>query len=373
MRRVALIVVPLALGIAMPAHGMTCSTGSAVSNPAANPGLVADCTALLAANQVWGGILDWSTQRPMSQWEGVRLSGSPTRVTLLSLEAQGLSGSIPRELGSLSNLGFLSLGHNELSGSIPRELGNLSNLWSLSLSSNELSGSIPRELGSLSNLRGLSLSSNELSGNIPRELGSLSNLTFLSLSSNELSGSIPRELGSLSNLWSLSLSSNELSGSIPRELGSLSNLWSLSLSSNELSGRVPIELGNLTILRVLYIQDNNLTGCVTDSLQGRLTSYDLGDLSFCDVPGKPAAPNLTHPSGRTLRVTWTAPTNTGPPIIGYRGRVPPGGEQRRLYPQELRFGDTIDPDHGIGPGHRVRGAGAGRERGRSRSMVGLEP
>ena len=325
MRRVALIVVPLALGIAMPAHGMTCSTGSAVSNPAANPGLVADCTALLAANQVWGGILDWSTQRPMSQWEGVRLSGSPTRVTLLSLEAQGLSGSIPRELGSLSNLGFLSLGHNELSGSIPRELGNLSNLWSLSLSSNELSGSIPRELGSLSNLRGLSLSSNELSGNIPRELGSLSNLTFLSLSSNELSGSIPRELGSLSNLWSLSLSSNELSGSIPRELGSLSNLWSLSLSSNELSGRVPIELGNLTILRVLYIQDNNLTGCVTDSLQGRLTSYDLGDLSFCDVPGKPAAPNLTHPSGRTLRVTWTAPTNTGPPIIGYQVEYRPAG------------------------------------------------
>ena len=103
-RRVALIVVPLALGIAMPAHGMTCSTGSAVSNPAANPGLVADCTALLAANQGWGGTLNWSTQRPMSQWEGVTLGGSPSRVTELSLSQEGLSGSIPAELGSLTEL-----------------------------------------------------------------------------------------------------------------------------------------------------------------------------------------------------------------------------------------------------------------------------
>ena len=181
-RRLPLVVVPLALGIAMPAHGMTCSTGSAVSNPSANPGLVADCTALLAANQVWGGTLDWSTQRPMSQWEGVTLGGSPTRVTKLSLGAKGLSGSIPRELGSLSNLTELLLHGNELTGSIPRALGSLSNLTLLALHINELTGSIPRELGSLSNLDQLALHANELTGSIPRELSELTNLQYLFLS-----------------------------------------------------------------------------------------------------------------------------------------------------------------------------------------------
>ena len=64
-----------------------------------------------------------------------------------------MSGEIPPELGSLSNLTVLVLSVNELSGEIPAELGSLSNLTDLYLSSNELSGEIPAELGSLSNLR----------------------------------------------------------------------------------------------------------------------------------------------------------------------------------------------------------------------------
>ena len=59
---------------------------------------------------------------------------------------------------------------NALSGEIPPELGSLSNLWSLELKDNDLSGEIPPELGSLSNLRALDLSGNELSGCVPSSL-----------------------------------------------------------------------------------------------------------------------------------------------------------------------------------------------------------
>ena len=47
------------------------------------------------------------------------------------------------------------------------------------LSENQLSGEIPAELGSLSNLISLILDNNALSGEIPAELGSLSNLISL--------------------------------------------------------------------------------------------------------------------------------------------------------------------------------------------------
>ena len=127
-RRVALVVVPLALGIATPAQGMTCSTGSAVSNPSANPGLVADCTVLLNAKQAWGGPQDWRTDRPMEDWDGVTLGGSPRRVTILDLGFKRLSGSIPADLGNLSKLTQLDLYANDLSG---RSLSNFSNLLQL--------------------------------------------------------------------------------------------------------------------------------------------------------------------------------------------------------------------------------------------------
>ena len=157
----------------------------------------------------------------------------------------------------MTNLESLSLGYNQLSGSIPAELGSLTNL---SLGSNQLS--IPTELGSLTNLESLSLGSNQLSGSIPAELGSLTNLTSLWLYGNQLSGGIPTELGSLTNLTSLSLSGNQLSGGIPTELGSLTNLTYLYLHENSLTGCIPRELGGATKLQYLLLHNNSLIGVI---------------------------------------------------------------------------------------------------------------
>ena len=68
---------------------------------------------------------------------------------------------------------------------------------------NQLTGTIPEELGNLTNLKSLYLSDNKLAGTIPEELGNLTNLEFLSLFDNQLTGMIPEELGSLINLKSL--------------------------------------------------------------------------------------------------------------------------------------------------------------------------
>lgn len=80
-------------------------------------------------------------------WYGVTCSsGSVSRI---GLYRNSLSGSIPAELGNLTNLTTLYLYDNSLSGSIPAELGNLTSLIRLDLYNNSLSGSIPAELGNL--------------------------------------------------------------------------------------------------------------------------------------------------------------------------------------------------------------------------------
>ena len=58
---------------------------------------------------------------------------------------------------------------NDLIGSIPSELGKLTQLQSLYLADNELTGYIPSELGAIRFLRKLELRNNDLSGTIPSE------------------------------------------------------------------------------------------------------------------------------------------------------------------------------------------------------------
>ena len=150
-----------------------CATGGAVTDAATSPGLVADCTALLAARDTLAGTaaLNWSADLAIDRWEGVRTTGTPPRVTSLNVYDKRLTGKIPEQLGSLTylkNLRFLS--YNLLSESIPAALGSLTYLKDLDLADNRLSGPIPAELGSLVNLRYLVLYGNRLTGCIPAEL-----------------------------------------------------------------------------------------------------------------------------------------------------------------------------------------------------------
>jgi hypothetical protein len=203
-------------------------------------------------------------------WYGVTCGGGT--VTSLSLSNNGLSGSIPSQIGNLSRLFYLIMDRNDLSGVIPAELGNLPNLTNLSLHTNQLGGSIPATLGTLTSLTQMTLGSNQLTGSIPPELGGMSSIRYnLDLSFNQLTGSIPEEIGDLRNLQRLALQFNQLSGSIPSQLGDLSFLQWLDLSNNQLSGGLPPELGDLSFLERMILHTNQLTGSIPVEL-GNLSS-----------------------------------------------------------------------------------------------------
>ena len=207
---------------------------------------------------------NWLSDKLLDDWYGVK-TNKHDHVVRLSLRLNRLSGSIPPEIGNLSNLTFLYLNKNQLSGPIPPEIGNLTKLYTLFLYNNHLTGAIPPELGNLSELRELYLENNQLSGSIPSTLGNLSTLTHLYLQGNQLSGPIPPEIGNLSNLEILNLDYNQLSGPIPPELGYLNRISQLNLANNQLSGPIPLELRNIKYAWVFLSGNPNL--CMPSTLR----------------------------------------------------------------------------------------------------------
>ena len=268
----------------------SCVNGGAVAD-AANTGRISDCEALLAGMDTLAGTaatrsLNWAADTPIADWYGVVLSGTPQRVTQLRLHGQDanadtgmaeakLNGTIPAELGLLSELTVLYLHRNNLTGEIPGALGNLTNLEWVSLYGNGLSGEIPAELAKLSNLKRLYLNHNDLTGQIPGALGGLSNLTHLFLHRNQLTGTIPAaEWNGLDNLVWMSLYSNDLTGGIPTELTGLASLKRLYLHENKnLGGTIPDSLGQMSTLTHLLLLRTGVSGPIPDSL-GELSNLE---------------------------------------------------------------------------------------------------
>ncbi|KAM3317705.1 hypothetical protein ACQJBY_035421 [Aegilops geniculata] len=211
--------------------------------------------------------------------------GNLSQLSILSAYQGNLEGPIPASLGDLKKLVVLDLSMNyRLNGSIPREIFKLPSLSRyLDLSYNSLSGPLPNEVGSLSNLNRLALSGNRLSGKIPDNIQNCVVLESLRLYNNSFEGSIPQSLTNIKGLRILVLTMNKFSGNIPEALGSIRNLEGLYLAQNNLSGSIPLVLQNLTSLSELDISFNNLQGEVPNDGVFRNITYLAvnGNVNLC--------------------------------------------------------------------------------------------
>jgi hypothetical protein len=220
----------------------------------------------------------------VSLWDSLYYAES---ITEFDFSNNGLSGSIPSEIGLFTNLNYLDLSNNNLNGSIPNELGDLSNLEYLNFAFNQLSGSIPNSIGNLISLKELRLFQNELTGSIPNELGNLGELIHINLRNNNLTGSIPSNLANLNLLEILYLHNNQLSGNIPTGIFGLTNLKRIFLNNNQLSGSISSNISDLISINKFRVESNNITGVIPQEICNMnlewedSISFNISNNQFC--------------------------------------------------------------------------------------------
>ena len=261
----------------------------------------------------WTNNTNWLSDAPLDEWRGVRLTRTG-RVSFVWLEANGLSGEIPPEVGNLSSLEELNLANNNLRGELPPELGRLQNLIILRLHGNQFSGQLPPELGSIGTLRSVWVEGSEFTGCAPDILHDGTPIPLdlpkcdvpdhpaeraalvafynastpgrhLELAPSWLSDTPVGEWEGVStdsegHVVSLDLSRSAIiyggwAGRLPPELGSLSRLVVLNLEESQsgsggLTGEIPRELGDLTNLRILRIGYNGASGGLSGEIPPEL-------------------------------------------------------------------------------------------------------
>uniref|UniRef100_A0A7S0WWQ8 Protein kinase domain-containing protein n=1 Tax=Pyramimonas obovata TaxID=1411642 RepID=A0A7S0WWQ8_9CHLO len=163
----------------------------------------------------------------------------PATCTQLWLHSSGLTGTIPTEIGLLTQLKHAFLNNNDMTGKIPTEIGQLKQLEQIDLSINGLTGMIPTEIGRLTKLTKIHLDNNDLMGTIPTEIGQLAQLESIDLSNNGLTGTIPTEIERLMQLTVMDLRSNYLTGTIPTEVGQLTQLGVIMVDPSFGNGASP--------------------------------------------------------------------------------------------------------------------------------------
>ena len=120
---------------------------------------------------------DWFTKRPLKRchWSRVKCDKSGNIVSLI-FNHDELNGFIPAELSGLVYLEELDLFSNgQLTGSLPSELGLLTQLTFLQVHHTSISGPVPTELGSLSALEELLMDNTGMTGTMPAQVCALRN------------------------------------------------------------------------------------------------------------------------------------------------------------------------------------------------------
>ncbi|GKV53024.1 hypothetical protein SLEP1_g59574, partial [Rubroshorea leprosula] len=258
------------------------------------------------------------------------------QIESISLLGNRLTGSIPKQIGSLSTLRIFTVEFNNLSGTLPPELGNLAGIENLHFTSNYFTGELPPEFARLTSLKDFRISDNQFTGKIPNFIQNWTNLEKLLIQASGLMGPIPSNINALAKLTDLRIS--DLNGTdptkfpqltsrklktlilrscnivdkLPDYLGKMTSLTTLDLSFNNLSGEIPLSFMNLMeTTNYIYLTGNLLSGIICPQI---LESGKNVDLSYNNF-----TPESTCPQQR-VNLFASYPGSNEPGVFSCLGR-----------------------------------------------------
>ncbi|XP_041995875.1 receptor-like protein EIX1 [Salvia splendens] len=202
-----------------------------------------------------------------------RFMGSMKQLEHLNLRACYLHGTLPPQLGNLTNLRTLNLWGPLRSENLDW-LSHLSLLNRLDLSLIDLSHtSWLQQILKLRSLQELSLAYSNIGATIPAGVPSANSssvsLSILDLSCNALvSSNLDWLFNTSTRLSILNMRRNKLDGQIPHVFGRLVLLEDLDLSGNMLEGGISESLRNLSHLQALDLSSNDFSGDLEDFYLG---------------------------------------------------------------------------------------------------------
>ncbi|CAK9258985.1 unnamed protein product [Sphagnum jensenii] len=208
---------------------------------------------------------------PNTNNEG-NITNCSASITGLSLTDASIVGTLPEEIGNLSNLFDLTLANNPaLSGALPSGLLELVGLSILDLHNCSFNGTIDDTLFYLSTLVEVDLSANQFTGQLPNFGGAIY-LQTLNISHNQLWGPSPPfyngttdyGLLNLTLLTKVDFSGKKLLGP-PPNFSASSTLQFVNLSSNLFMNQTYLPyFNNASTLTILDLSNNNFIGSLPD-------------------------------------------------------------------------------------------------------------
>ncbi|KAJ4901295.1 Leucine-rich repeat protein kinase family protein [Raphanus sativus] len=205
-------------------------------------------------------------------------------------QGKGVTGTLPPDLGKLSELIVLEFFSNKISGPIPN-LSGLTHLQTLNLRDN-LFDSTPKNLFSgMNSLQEVYLNNNPFPAwEIPetvKETTSLKNLSLINCNIRQgkgVTGTLPPDLGKLSELIVLEFFSNKISGPIPN-LSGLTHLQTLNLRDNLFDSTPKNLFSGMNSLQEVYLDNNPFPAWEIPETVKETTSLKNLSLINCNVTG----------------------------------------------------------------------------------------
>ncbi|HEX4121407.1 MAG TPA: choice-of-anchor tandem repeat GloVer-containing protein [Verrucomicrobiae bacterium] len=267
----------------------------------------------LSGNQLTGTLMNVSTLSELQRLNlsGNKLTGSIPQnfviasddLTYLDLSKNMLTGVVPSVVEDFPDLQYLDLSHNSITNGLTTIIGaNLSALSFLNLSFDGMSGSIPANIGNLGGLTQLFLAGNQFTGDIPPSVTNAASLIVLDVSTNHLGGPIP-DVSSIVTLQTFHLQWNDLdvtpgdSAGITN-LGILTNILKKGTTVVFLPQNPPASLSKEKDLSVISGTSNVLSvtanGAVPLAFQWRINGTNLSDAA--EISGSQTASLTIDPT-----------------------------------------------------------------------------